>query len=513
MVPEEKSDGSPEGGAVPLTGLVRDTFEGLGLNKELTEACAKVGYEHPTEIQQQAIPLAIGGQDLIGQAKTGTGKTAAFVLPALQRVRPGTDRPQLLVLEPTRELALQVAGEFRRLSARIQGWNTVEVYGGASLEKQVRELRQRPTVVVGTPGRVMDLMSRNALDLSEVNLLVLDEASRMLDMGFIGDIEWIIERMPRERQTLLFSATMPGDISALARKYMRDPVYLRVSTDDDMTVDSTEQTYYRVGRKNKMWALSKILDEDRPDLTIIFCNTKIAVDMVARRLRELGYSAGELHGDMRQTKRENVVEKFRESRVKILVASDVAARGLDIEGTSHVINYDIPEEPESYVHRIGRTSRMGRKGKAITFVTSQELHLLEAIELWASTTIELKDLPESSRNDRLRKLEDYDELANMFGMVTFELDLGAGDGAKLLDVVELVRRQTRLPEHLIGHVEVGEKSSRVEIDKSVAESALASLKSTRYDGRKVWVEVIAPDLRAERQDRDAPPGLMDLPPV
>jgi ATP-dependent RNA helicase DeaD len=194
------------------------------------------------------------------------------------------------------------------------------------------------------------------------------------------------------------------------------------------------------------------------------------------------------------------------------VASDVAARGLDIEGTSHVINYDIPEEPESYVHRIGRTSRMGRKGKAITFVTTQELHLLEAIEMWASTKIELKTL-ESSHRDRLRKLEDYDELANMFGMVTFELDLGESDGARLLDVVELVKRQTRLPEQLIGHVEVGEKTSRVEIDKSVADSALSSLKSTRYNGRKVWVEVIAPDLRTERQDRDVPPGLMDLPPI
>jgi ATP-dependent RNA helicase DeaD len=512
VVPEEKSDGTPEGGAVPLTGVVRDTFEGLGLNEGLTEVCAEVGYEHPTEIQQQAIPLAIGGQDLIGQAKTGTGKTAAFVLPALQRVQPGSELPRLLVLEPTRELALQVAGEFRRLSAHMPGWNTVEVYGGASLDKQVRELRQRPTAVVGTPGRVMDLMGRNALDLSQVHVLVLDEASRMLDMGFIADIEWILEHVPKDRQTLLFSATMPGDISALARKYMHDPVYLRVSTDDDMTVGATEQTYYRVGRKNKMWALSKILDEDQPDLTIIFCNTKIAVDMVARRLRELGYSAGELHGDMRQTKRENVVEKFREASVKILVASDVAARGLDIEGTSHVINYDIPEEPESYVHRIGRTSRMGRKGKAITFVTTQELHLLEAIEMWASTKIELKTL-ESSRRDRLRKLEDYDELANMFGMVTFELDLGESDGARLLDVVELVKRQTRLPEQLIGHVEVGEKTSRVEIDKSVADSALSSLKSTRYNGRKVWVEVIAPDLRTERQDRDVPPGLMDLPPI
>ena len=512
MLPPQRSDATPDGALVPLRGVVRDTFDALGLDDDLARRCAEVGYEHPTDVQQRSIPLAVGGQDLIGQAKTGTGKTAAFVLPALQRVRGGTDRPQVLVLEPTRELAAQVAGEFRRLGTSRPDFRTVEVFGGASIDRQLRELEQRPTAVVGTPGRVMDLMDRGALNLGEVHLLVLDEASRMLDMGFIGDIEWILERVPKDRQTLLYSATMPDDIRSLARKYMREPVYLRVSGDEDMTVDATEQVYYRVGRRNKMWALAKIIDEDKPDLTIIFCNTIVAVEMVARRLRELGYGASELHGDMRQTKRESVLEKFREERVKILVASDVAARGLDIEGTSHVINYDIPEEPESYVHRIGRTSRMGRKGKAITFVTSQELHMLENIEQWARTTIELRTLP-AARSDRLRKYEDYDELADVFGMVTFELDVGTRDGAKVLDVLELVRRQTRLPEQLIGHISVGEERSTVEVDKGSAEVALTALKSTRWNGRKVWVEVIEPDLGTERRAHDTPPGPLDMPPI
>jgi ATP-dependent RNA helicase DeaD len=276
-------------------------------------------------------------------------------------------------------------------------------------------------------------------------------------------------------------------------------------------VESTEQLYYRVGRRNKIWALSKILDEDDPELTIIFCNTKVAVDMVARRLQELDYSAGELHGDLRQAKRERVLDKFRESRVRILVASDVAARGLDIEETSMVVNYDIPEDPESYVHRIGRTSRMGRKGKAVTFVSSMELHLLEAIERWASTTIELKALPQSSKRDRVRYIIDYDELANRYGMVTFELDVGTNDGVKILDVLEIVRRQTRLPENLIGHIEIETKRSTVEIDKDSAHHALMDLKRTRYQGRKVWVDIVEPDLSVERRSKEQLPSIYEMP--
>jgi len=288
---------------------------------------------------------------------------------------------------------------------------------------------------------------------------------------------------------------------------------MRVSTDDDMTVGATEQIYLRVGRRNKMWALSKLLDEDDPDLTIVFCNTIIAVEMVARRLGEAGFSADELHGDLRQTKRERVLDKFRESKVRILVASDVAARGLDIEETSLVVNYDIPEDPESYVHRIGRTSRMGRKGKAVTFVTSNELHLLEAIERWANTKIDLEQLPPSTREDRVRYITDYDELSNRYGMVTFDIDVGSDSGAKMLDILELVKRSTRLPENLIGHIEVEPKRSLVEIDKGSAGMAMGDLMRTRWQGRKVWVDIIEPDLVTERRTREETPSIYQLPTI
>jgi len=370
---EQIDDEAGEDSGAPLEGLVRDTFDALGLDDAMTEATQRVGYEHPTDIQQRTIPLLLGGQDVMGQAKTGTGKTAAFALPIIQTLTGTEGGPAAIVLTPTRELAVQVAGEIDDLSSQVKGFSVLAVYGGASIGPQISKLERGVTLVVGTPGRVMDLMRRGELGLDGIRTVVLDEADRMLDMGFVADIEWILERTPKERQTLLFSATMPGEIRALANRYMRDPVYIRVSTDDDLTVDATEQIYLRVGRRNKIWALSRLLDEDDPELTIVFCNTKVAVDMVSRRLKEVGYSVGELHGDLRQTKRERVLDKFRESKVRILVASDVAARGLDIEDTSLVVNYDIPEDPESYVHRIGRTSRMGRKGKAVTFVTSNEL--------------------------------------------------------------------------------------------------------------------------------------------
>ncbi len=506
----QKDDDAGDDGS-PLEGIVRDTFDALGLNDAMVRMCDSVGYVTPTDIQQQTIPLVLGGQDLIGQAKTGTGKTAAFALPIIQRLEPRTKNPAAVVLTPTRELAVQVAGEFERLSKDVDGFQVLACYGGASIRPQIDQLERGVSVVVGTPGRVMDLMRRGNLSLDKAMIVVLDEADRMLDMGFIGDIEWTLERTPKARQTMLFSATMPEDVRTLANRYMRNPVYIRVSTDDDMTVESTDQMYVRVGRRNKIWALSKILDEDKPDLTIVFCNTIVAVEMVARRLYEVGYSVDELHGDLRQAKRERVLDKFRESKVRILVASDVAARGLDIEETSMVVNYDIPEDPESYVHRIGRTSRMGRKGKAVTFVTNQEMHYLEAIEQWANTSIDLVELPTSDK-DRVRYNVDYDELSNRFGMVTFEMDVGSEDGVKVLDILDLVRRQTRLPENLIGHIDIETNRSIVEIDKGSAHRALMDLKRTRFNGRKVWVDIIEPDLATERRDKDQPPSIYEMPP-
>jgi ATP-dependent RNA helicase DeaD len=492
MPEDEKNDDTAGDSDAAIEGIVRDTFEALGLVPHMIQVCQEAGYETPTDIQQRTIPLVLGGQDVIGQAKTGTGKTAAFALPLIQTLGDKARGPAAIVLTPTRELAVQVTGEFDRLAQTVPGFRVLAVYGGASIRPQIDSLRRGVSVVVGTPGRIMDLMRRGELHLNEISSLVLDEADRMLDMGFIGDIEWILEQTPKARQTMLFSATMLDDVRSLANKYMRDPVYIRVSTDEDLTVESTEQLYYRVGRRNKIWALTKILDQDDPDLTIIFCNTKVAVEMVSRRLYELRYSVGELHGDLR---------------------SDVAARGLDIEDTSLVVNYDIPEDPESYVHRIGRTSRMGRKGKAVTFVSSRELHLLEAIERWAKTKIELKALPKSSKGDRVRYSVDYDELANRYGMVTFELDVGVDDGAKMLDVLEIVRRHTRLPENLIGHIELEPKRSTVEIDKGSAHYALMDLKRARYGGRKVWVDIVEPDVYTERRSSEQSPSIYEMPPI
>jgi ATP-dependent RNA helicase DeaD len=510
---EKEQDSSGEDSGAPLEGIVRDTFDALGLGERMSEACKRHGYETPTDIQQKTIPLVLGTQDVIGQAKTGTGKTAAFALPIIQMMTGVDASPAAIVLTPTRELAVQVAGEIERLGKAEEDFRVLAVYGGASIRPQMDRLAKGVTVVVGTPGRVMDLMRRGDLVLEGVHIAVLDEADRMLDMGFIGDIEWILEKTPKKRQTLLFSATMPDEIRALANRYMRDPVYIRVSSDEDMTVESTEQIYLRVGRRNKIWALSNILDEDEPELTLVFCNTIVAVEMVTRRLHEVGFSVDELHGDLRQTKRERVLDKFRESKVRILVASDVAARGLDIENTSLVVNYDIPEDPESYVHRIGRTSRMGRKGKAVTFVTSNELHLLEAIERWANTKIDLQQLPRSSKRDRVRYITDYDELSNRYGMVSFNLDVGSDDGAKVLDILELVRRATRLPENLIGHIEVEPKHSIVEIDKGSAGRAMGDLMRTRWQGRKVWVDIVEPDLMAERRTREEPPSIYQMPTI
>jgi ATP-dependent RNA helicase DeaD len=365
-------------------------FEDFNLSKETMKSISEIGFEEPTPIQVSAIPLIMNNRDIVGQAQTGTGKTAAFGIPIAERYQNGR-KPFAIVLEPTRELAVQVAQEVHKIG-RYKNIRVLPVYGGASIEMQIKALQQGVNVIVGTPGRVIDLLNRRILSLSEIRIVVLDEADEMLDMGFIEDIETILNATPEERQTLLFSATIPQLILNIARRFMRSPEKIQVNM-KEVVVPKIKQTFYEVREENKVHALSRILDVEEPQLAIVFCHTKRKVDEVSMQLSQLGYNAGAIHGDYTQARRDDVMNKFKRGMLDILVATDVAARGLDIKNVTHVINYGIPQHPDSYVHRIGRTGRAGKSGIAITLVTPREYKHLRLIEKTARTIIDRKKLP------------------------------------------------------------------------------------------------------------------------
>ncbi len=369
-----------------------ETFAGLDLAPAVLQAVTALGYEAPTPIQSRAIPELLAGRDLLGQAQTGTGKTAAFALPLLSRLEMGRDRPQVLVLTPTRELALQVAEAFQRYARELPGFHVLPLYGGQSMSLQLRQLQRRPQVIVGTPGRVMDHLRRQTLNLEELRTLVLDEADEMLNMGFIEDIEWIFEQAPAERQVALFSATLPDPIKRIARKQLREPVEIKVQARSE-TVSAIDQAHCVVTRHHKMDVLTRLLELEPFDGMIIFVRTKTATVEVADRLQAHGFAAEALNGDMNQAMRERTIGRLKSGQLDIVVATDVAARGLDVERISHVVNYDIPNDPESYVHRIGRTGRAGRSGKALLFVQPRERGLLKAIERTIRQSIPAVALP------------------------------------------------------------------------------------------------------------------------
>src|SRR5919205_748896 len=362
------------------------TFAELGLSEPLLEALAHLGYDKPTPIQEQAIPELLAGRDVIGQAQTGTGKTAAFGLPLLEYVDPGSPEVQALVLTPTRELCIQVTQALRAYG-EPRGIEVVAIFGGAPIRDQASFLRQGGQVVVGTVGRVMDMMSRHHLVLSDARFVVLDEADEMLDLGFLEDVETILSRCPSGRQTALFSATMPAEIKKLAEKGMYDPVTIKVRA-ATLTIDTVEQFFVEVPDREKADALARVLKAENPRQAIIFGRTKIGVDRLARSLNDKGVRVKALHGDMSQGSRDGVMIAFKDGRERLLVATDIAARGLDISGVSHVINYDMPNSPEVYVHRIGRTGRVGRSGRAITLITPKQQRDLDAIRKHANTEIE-----------------------------------------------------------------------------------------------------------------------------
>ena len=384
-----------------MTTTVDMTFKDLNLPEPILQALEKVGYEKPSPIQAESIPLLLEGHDLLGQAQTGTGKTAAFALPMLANIDPEQRKPQLLVLAPTRELAIQVAEAFQVYASFSQKIKVLPVYGGQSYDNQIRQLKRGVQVVVGTPGRIIDHIKRKTLDLSELKFLVLDEADEMLRMGFIDDVELILSHAPEERQTALFSATMPGPIKKITQRYLKDPKHVKIASKVS-TASTIRQRYCQIAPHHKLEALTRIMEVEAFDGMIIFVRTKTATVELADKLSARGYDVEPLNGDIPQAARERTVEKLKQGQIDILVATDVVARGLDVERVSHVINFDIPYDSESYVHRIGRTGRAGRQGDAILFISHREKRLLFSIEKTTKQPIEAMPIPSISEINETR---------------------------------------------------------------------------------------------------------------
>ncbi len=353
-------------------------FQDLGISPATMKSLERMGFEEATPIQAQTIPLSLENKDLIGQAQTGTGKTAAFGVPMIDKIDHEKDFIQGIVIAPTRELAIQVSEELYKIGYGKRT-KVLAIYGGQDINRQIRALKNRPHIIVGTPGRILDHINRKTLKLENIHTVILDEADEMLNMGFIEDIEAILSKTPEERQTLLFSATMPAPIQRMAERFMKDPQIVRVKT-KEVTVPQIQQYYLEVQERNKFDVLTRLLDIQSPELAIIFGRTKRRVDELSEALNLRGYNAEGIHGDLSQAKRMSVLRKFKEGSIDVLVATDVAARGLDISGVTHVYNFDIPQDPESYVHRIGRTGRAGKTGVAMTFITPREKSYLQVVE-------------------------------------------------------------------------------------------------------------------------------------
>lgn len=368
-----------------------DKFQALGISDKIIKALTEMGFEEPTPIQEQAIPVLAAGRDLIGQAQTGTGKTAAFGIPLLEKINRGAESVQAIVLTPTRELAIQVAEELNRIG-QFTDAHALPVYGGQDIQRQIKSLKRRPQIIVATPGRLMDHMERRTIRLGDIGTVILDEADEMLNMGFVEDIERILESTPDERQTVLFSATMPRQIQNLARKFQREPVLIQVKA-REVSAPLIEQKYIEVQDNQKFDVLCRLLDLQAPELSIVFGRTKRRVDELTEGLKKRGYLADGIHGDLTQGKREIVLRQFREGIIDILVATDVAARGLDVSGVTHIYNYDIPQDADSYVHRIGRTGRAGQAGAALTLVSPRELGHLRYIEQTTKRKIDRIPVP------------------------------------------------------------------------------------------------------------------------
>jgi ATP-dependent RNA helicase DeaD len=482
-------------------------FSDLGLSEEILRTLGELGYEEPTPIQEQAIPELLAGHDVIGQAQTGTGKTAAFGLPLLEYLEPESGETQALVLTPTRELCIQVTQALRAYAEHLP-IEVIAVFGGQAVATQQSRLRQDAQVVVATVGRTLDLVNRGSLDLSSARYVVLDEADEMLDLGFIDDVERILRLSPSGRQTALFSATIPPPIERLADRYMYDPVTIRV-TPKQLTVDAIEQAYVEVPARGKVDRLVEVLEAEEPEQAIIFCRTKLGTAKLDDTLRARGLGVKALHGDMSQGQRDGVMLSFKDHRLRLLVATDVAARGLDIEHVTHVINYDVPDVTDTYVHRIGRTGRVGRTGRAITFVTPAQRPEVDRIQREAKTSIGEWEPPEeriehaprprhrehpkrepqkTGGRDAGASASDVEQVPPGDGFAKLFFNRGKRSGIDEEDVRWALTEGAVVPKDAIRSVRVLERFSFVELDAAHAEQAVQRLEGTKLKGKQIRVE-------------------------
>ena len=520
-------------------------FDELNLNPKILRGIQEMGFEETTPIQGKAIPVVMEGVDVIGQAQTGTGKTAAFGIPLLMKVDPHNKKTQAIVLCPTRELAIQVAEEIRNLSKYMHGVKILPVYGGQDIVKQIRSLKGGTQIIIGTPGRVMDHLRRKTIKCDYVNTIVLDEADEMLNMGFREDIETVLEYIPEERQTVLFSATMPKPILDITRKYQKDAVTIKV-VKKELTVPNIDQYYYDVKRKDKVEVLSRLLDVYDPKLSLVFCNTKRMVDELVNALQGRGYFAEGLHGDMKQAQRDRVMNNFRNGKTEILVATDVAARGIDVDDVEAVFNFDLPQDDEYYVHRIGRTGRAGRTGRSFTFVKGKEVYKLKDIQRYCKTKILAQKIPsmEDVAQVKLEKImdhigtvseeEDLGAMVNMIetqvnesdytamdiaaaflklalggseeeqkaamegfefgdtgaeeGMVRLFINIGKKQHVKPGDILGAIAGETGMPGKLVGAIDMYDKYTFVEVPREYGKEVLLAMTNSRIKGKSINIE-------------------------
>ena len=523
-------------------------FEEMPISQEIKNAVSEMGFEEASPIQAEAIPYILEGLDVIGQSQTGTGKTAAFGIPIIEMCNPNDRSLQAIVLCPTRELSIQVAEEIRRLLKYKQNISVLPVYGGQPIDRQIRSLKKGVQIVIGTPGRVIDHINRHTLKLGNIKTVVLDEADEMFDMGFREDIDLILGYMPEDRQTVFFSATMPPEIMKFAKKFQKDPKIIKV-VHKELTVPEVEQYYFEVKENIKTEILCRLIDIYNPKLALVFCNMKKRVDELVLELQARGYFADGLHGDLKQTQRDKVMASFRNGNIDILVATDVAARGIDVDNVDIVFNYDIPQDEEYYVHRIGRTARAGRSGKAFSFVVGRDMYKLKDIQKYTKTKIIRQDLPtlrdvEKSRTNILLEnikneiensdLSKYEKLVGMLvedehsslevasallklyvkaigkdghedievendlntrasdGMVRLHINAGKMQNVRARHILAAITAETSLPRKQVGAIDLYDKYTFVEVPREYVKEVISALKSIKIQGKRINAEIAKP---------------------